>query len=79
MQVRIGDITAECARCHATEFSALGDGGRDAGLICRGCGLQASRAELLVQIGERASSQAAESLARLWREHIKRHQGGSDA
>lgn len=66
MKVKVGDISANCPQCQAAEFTSLGsDPSRNARLACTRCGYETSRSELLVQIGEKASRQAAESLALL--------------
>lgn len=62
MQVRVGDIAAVCPACGASEFSASGGAGK---LSCQSCGKQVDRAALMDQIGEKATREAMESLARL--------------
>lgn len=62
MEVRLGDIGAKCPQCGSAEFEPTATEGE---LACKGCGSTIARTQLLMQIGDRAARNAAESLARL--------------
>jgi len=49
VRVRLGGLTAQCARCEAPDFQEAADI-----LACLACGAQTSRAELLQQIARNA-------------------------
>src|SRR5688500_8412045 len=69
MQVKVGDISAGCPQCQTTQFTtAGGDCGRGTKLLCEYCGHETTRAELLMQIEDKAARQAREGLARLRRQ-----------
>ena len=64
MEVRVGDIIAKCPDCGSSDFAPTAVDGE---LACKGCGKTITQLRLLIQIGEQASRNAAESLARLRR------------
>jgi hypothetical protein len=67
MRVTIGDITAHCDGCGATEFDLLSPGALrlTSELRCNGCGERCKYLALLDQIGEEAMRRANEAIAEL--------------
>lgn len=65
MQVKVDDIAASCPQCQTAEFITAGGAGQQAKLVCESCGHETTRAQLLIQIGDKAARQATESLAQL--------------
>jgi hypothetical protein len=62
MEVRLGEIGARCPDCGGAEFVATAI---EDELACKNCSRSMTRTQLLMQIGDQAARDAAESLARL--------------
>lgn len=64
MVIKIGDITASCARCGGTQFEPVPPGALRLAteLKCAGCGEKARYLALLDQIGEEAMRRANKAL-----------------
>lgn len=66
MQVRLGDLFAECPYCSSTEFLAPQEADEDARqLVCATCGGYASRVVVLENLAEKAGELGSLMLARL--------------
>jgi len=58
MQVKVGDIIANCPRCRGTAFVPAGP----EKFRCAACDAIATRSELLLQISDRAERRARQTL-----------------
>jgi hypothetical protein len=67
MRVSIGDITAKCPRCGATEFEPQSAGALHLAteMKCAGCGGKSRYLALLDQIGEEAMRRANKAIDEL--------------
>jgi hypothetical protein len=65
--IRVGEISATCARCGGTDFEPLSKGEllHTSELRCAGCGEKARYLALLDQIGEEAMKRANKAIEEL--------------